>query len=64
MSTIETRRHEIQSQMDEITQEVRRRMENVSPDMLGLLTTEYDWMTPEEKVKIHELRLKLPSFGE
>ena len=55
---------QINAELDKITQTVRKRMDFASNTMLGLLPTEYDWMTPAEKTRTHELKLQLPSYGQ
>jgi hypothetical protein len=55
---------EIESELEDIIQAVRLRMEDVGPTMIGLLPTEFDWMTPEERARQHELKLQLPSYGQ
>jgi hypothetical protein len=50
--------------MNEICSAVKNRMKDIDPMLAGLLPTEYDWMTEEERAEMHTLRLSLPSYGE
>jgi hypothetical protein len=55
---------EIVARLDEITKAIRLRMDEVDPIMIGLLPTELDWATHEERDESHRLKLLLPSYGE
>ena len=57
-------KEEIVRRLDAIQTAVQARMAEAHPDILGLLPSELDWMTAEERAERHELVLQLPSAGE
>lgn len=55
---------EIVIEIDKIQSDIRARMDTVSDTLISLMPTEYDWATPEERTKLHNLKLQLPSYFE
>jgi len=56
--------NELNARIDEIVKIGADRRKAATPEMQGLLPSDVEWLTSEEAAKLHELKLKLPSFGQ
>jgi len=55
---------EVVAAIDAISAVIAARMDEGSALMLGLMPAAVQWATPDERTKLHALRLELPSYGE
>jgi hypothetical protein len=57
-------KEQVVADIEAVSKPIKERMDAADPMWLGLLPTESDWATPEEREKLHNLKLELPSIGE
>ena len=54
----------VNAEIDRISSIGRERMNKATQEMRGLNPTEYDWLSNEERQRIHELQMTRPTMGQ
>jgi uncharacterized coiled-coil DUF342 family protein len=54
---------EIREEIDKLSKPAEEMLKNADPLWSVLRPTPFDWMTYEERKRLHELKMMLPSFA-